>query len=182
MKRRNKIIALLAAMALCLGLFAGCSSKTDDDADTANTADSTTQNTVTDDANASDTDPGTENNTEDTEETIENFVVEVVSTDGTSLELKQYNAISADTVIEDYIDVDFSLFEATEATFNYSIYEAVSIVLVENGAATETTADEITPGDMLVFFVTEDGQGIIAIHHPQDGDTVDTSNTTEPAS
>lgn len=168
MKRKNKIIALLSVAALCLSLFAGCSRKTDDDAETENTADSviTQDSETTGDSDASGTEDSMEDATEGEEETIENFVVEVVSVDGAKLELKQYNAISEETVVEDYIDVDFSLFEATEHIFKYSIYEKVSIVLVEDGAAVETTADEIAPGDMLVFFVTEDGQGIIAIHHP----------------
>ena len=178
MKRKKKIIVLLAAMALCLGLFAGCSSKSDDEVD------DTADNVTTQDSETVDT-ADTEENTEDTAEddgTAEaaDVVAEVLALTDGGLELQLYDPISAETVIEDYAAVDFSLYEAADGDiYEYTFDDSAIIYLVEDGILNESSMDEISEGDMLVFYLTEEEQTAIVIYHPVFEDTVETTDTND---
>lgn len=100
----------------------------------------------------------------------EMLVAEVtgISEDGL-LSLIRY-AFNGDTAEEnpiDYANVDLDAYGATEDTDEYTITDDILMSVVEDGVLTETTADEIAVGDMLVFYLTEDGQTAIAVYHPR---------------
>ncbi len=98
----------------------------------------------------------------------EMLVAEVTGTSEDGQLSLTYYAFSGDASEEypvDYANVDLSSYEATEDTEEYAVADGTLVSVAENGTLTETTAEEIAVGDILVFYPTEDGQTAIAVYH-----------------
>ena len=73
---------------------------------------------------------------------------------------------TAEIVIEDYVNVDFTTFVAGEESQQLVLSEAVLFQMVQEGELVETDGENMLPGSMLI--ITTDAQGIqtVVIYHP----------------
>lgn len=91
-----------------------------------------------------------------------------ISEDGLlSLTRYEFNGDTSEENSIDYANVDLGSYQAAEDTDEYTVTDDILVSVAEDGVLTETTADEIAVGDMLVFYLTEDGQTAIAVYHQQ---------------
>lgn len=74
---------------------------------------------------------------------------------------------TGEEAITNYANVDVTNYEATGETDEYTVADGVLVAVAEDGVLMETTTDEIAVGDLLVFYLTADGQTAIAVYHPQ---------------
>ena len=146
MKKHMKFTALALALILCLGLLSACSTGGEDSAAT-DPAESE-EPAVTDDAAGSETpdepDPAEEPAEDDALEIAE---VTAIADDGT-LSMTLYTLTEGAEQPTDYAAIDMDLYVASDGTL------------------TAATAADISVGDMLAFYKTEDGGNAIAIYHP----------------
>lgn len=101
------------------------------------------------------------------EDTSEDMIAEVTAVEGDVLTLKVYEAFSTDYLISDYASVNFEDFTATETEEIYTLDSSVEVSVAENSVLTMTDSSEITVGDMLVFYTTENGNAAIAVYHAE---------------
>ncbi len=91
-------------------------------------------------------------------------VAEVTAIEDASLTVTVYEALSEGTVISDYANVDMTGYEATETTEIYELDGTEAFYIAADGALTDATADDITVGDMLIFYTDEYGLPAIVIY------------------
>ena len=94
--------------------------------------------------------------------------VKALNDDG-SLELTYYELSddAADYEITDYASVELSNYTALDETVTCEIGNTTVVYEVTDGALTESTADDITVGDMLVIYTDTSGITNIAVYHTE---------------
>lgn len=114
-----------------------------------------------------------ESEKEDAVESADDVVAEItgIAEDGT-LELTIYelseDAVTAEYSIEDYASVDFSNYVATEVLQEFVVESTVVINVASEGALTEADSSAFTVGDMLLFYLGEEGVETITIYHNEE--------------
>ena len=73
---------------------------------------------------------------------------------------------TADIVIEDYANVDFSSFIAGEESQQMVLSENVLFRMVQEGELVETDEETMLPGSMLIITTDAEGLQTVVIYHP----------------
>ncbi len=91
-------------------------------------------------------------------------IAEVTAIEDSTLTLTLYGAISEDTTISDYANVDMTLYEATETTETYTFDGTEYLYIASDGALTEATSEDVAVGDVLIFYTDESDLPTITIY------------------
>ena len=162
--RRLRLLALTLSLAVCFGLFAGCSQDSQPSQEPSQDVTQSQAPSADPSADPSDTagQPADGTGSAASPTDVAGLVTAV---DGSALTLQIYSAPS-DAAIEDYAAVDLSQYSPTQETSQAELTGA-SLLLAQDGALTEAQASQIAVGDMVVL-TYEGGQLLQAVIYPQD--------------
>lgn len=163
MSKVKSLLAIMMAMLLCVGIFAGCSST------------QTNTNTNDDDDNAGTTSSSNTSDDDDDTTVAEDVLGEVTYVGTSYLSLTTYESESE---ITDYATLDTDTL--TEAGSTEYVYpdDTVTYYKVSEGALVSATADDVVAGCLIAVTTDDDGAQQIIILKTADETTEDDENET----
>lgn len=191
--KKMRLMAGVTALVLALGLLTACGQQEDKVEEETPVQEEQTEQTIQDDLteevlepveedpveeeempeeDSETEEPETESEDEDAEEEAEEAAERTVSVaelteiseDGTMTVTLYAGSEDTESLIEDYTDVDFALFEATEQTQLLELHEDMLIYLVRDGLLEETYSTSLTEGCMLLMITEADGTEALVIY------------------
>ena len=164
MSKAKSLLAIMMAMLLCIGIFAGCST--------------TTTNNNSGSNNDSDTTQGSQSDTSD-DDTLTNEVEDVigeVTYVGTSyLSVTTYESESE---VTDYATLDTDTLTKAGSTEYVYPDDTVTYYMVSEGALVSATADDVVAGCLIAVTTDDDGAQQIIILKTADEATEDDEDET----
>ena len=163
MSKAKSLLAIMMAMLLCIGIFAGCSTTTTNNTGSDNDFD-TTQNSQSD---ASDDDTLTDEAAD---------VIGEVTYVGTSyLSVTTYESESE---VIDYATLDTDTLAETGSTQYVYPDDAVTYCMVSEGTLADATADDVVTGCLIAVTTDDDGNQQIIILKTADETSEDDEDET----
>ena len=169
--RRLRLLTLSLSLALCFGLFAGCSQDSEPSQEPSQEA--AQSQTPSEEPSAAPEDAASQP-VEDSQDNPDGGEAEAAASDvaGAVTALSdgvatiQIYSAPDDSAIDNYAAVDLSQYSATGETDQVDLTGA-ALLLAQDGVLTETDASQVAVGDMLVL-TYEGGQLLQAVLYPQD--------------
>ena len=164
MSKAKSLLAIMMAMLLCIGVFAGCSTATTNNNNGSNNDSDTTQNNQSD---TSDDDTLTDE--------VADVIGEVTYVGTSYLSVTTYESESE---VTDYATLDTDTLTETGSTQYVYPDDAATYHKVSEGAIVDATADEVVAGCLIAVTTDDDGNQQIIILKTADETAEDNEDET----